>query len=217
MCVGYGRMSQSVNSTESNAARRQLGAVVTLRAGYGFRRAIEAFPGGDVLAVQLRDVQRDKLNWSGAVRTRLDRAPGDDEWLRPGDILFSFRGTRFFAIALAGVPARAVASTQFMLLRVRERDALLPEFLAWQLNQPIAQRYFELAAEGTAQRSLRRGAIEAATITVPSIEQQRSVMQLVALVRREREAFEELIETREQQLMQVAAWLLGTDSPWGAA
>ena len=206
-------MGQTVNITESTARTDRLEVVAALRAGYGFRSAIEEFSDGDVVAVQLRDIQRDKVNWTSAVRTRLARAPAEDEWLRPGDVLFPFRGIRFSAIALGDVPAPAVASSQFMLLRLLEPAALLPEFLAWQLNQPVLQRYFELAAEGTAQRSLRRSAIEAATVVIPSIERQRSTMQLVTLVRREREALEEIIKTREQQLLQVATLLLRAEAP----
>jgi hypothetical protein len=206
-------MSSPVNITESNAALSCLGVLATLRAGYGFRSAIQGSLEGDVLAVQLRDIQRDRLNWSGAVRTTLARDPGEAEWLRSGDILFAFRGTRFFAVVLEDVPARSVASTQFMLMRVRDRGKVLPAFLAWQLNQSLAQRYFQLAAAGTAQRSLRRDAIEAVTVVVPSLERQRSVMELVSLARREREAMEELIRIREQQLAHVAASLLGADQP----
>ena len=206
-------MAETVNITERTARTERLERVVALRAGYGFRSAIEEFSDGNIVAVQLRDIQRDKVNWASAVRTRLERAPAKDEWLRTGDILFPFRGSRFSAIALGDVPSPAVASSQFMLLRLLEPAALLPEFLAWQLNQPILQRYFELVAEGTAQRSLRRSAIEAATIIIPSIERQRSTMQLVTLVRREREALEEIIKTREQQLLQVATLLLRVEAP----
>jgi hypothetical protein len=198
----------TVNSITEHNAAATLGDLAVVRAGYGFRSAIVEAPEGDVTAVQLRDVHRGRVDWSRAARTMLPRPPSGDEWLRPGDILFPFRGTRFVAVALEAVPERAVASTQFMLVRVRDRLAVLPEFLAWQLNQPTTQDYFEQAAQGTAQRSLRRGLIEAVRLTVPTVEAQRTLMQLVNLVRQEREAMEELIRIREQQVTHAAASLL---------
>ena len=206
-------MVSSVNITVRNAGRHRLGDLVALRAGYSFRAAIPEFPDGDVLAVQLRDIKRETVNWSTSVRTRLARAPREDEWLRRGDILLVFRGTRYLAVALDQVPEPSVASTQFMLLRVLESETLLPEFLAWQINQPFAQAYFQKAAEGTAQQSLRRGVIEALEVVVPSVRQQHTVMELVSQVRSERELVEEQLRTREQEVFGVAMELLWNDEP----
>jgi hypothetical protein len=164
---------------------------------------------GDVLAVQLKDFQGGvRPDWAKVTRTSLPRAPSDGEWLKDRDILFAFRGTRFFAAMLEDVPAAAVASTQFMLIRVKEPGVVLPAFLAWQLNQPPAQKYFDTSAEGTAQRSLRRAVIEGATVALPSLAFQRSVVELARLAERERAALEELIDIREQQLNRVAGELL---------
>ena len=204
-------MYTSVNITTRNVGRHRLGALVTLRAGYSFRAAIPESPDGNVLAVQLRDIKRDTVDWSSSVRTRLARTPGEAEWLRRGDILFVFRGTRYLAVVLDQVPGPSVSSTQFMLLRVREPETLLPEFLAWQLNQPFAQAYFQKAAEGTAQQSLRRGVIEGLEVVVPSLPQQHTVMELVSQVRVERELLEERLRAREQEVFGVAMELLWSE------
>jgi hypothetical protein len=118
---------------------------------------------------------------------------------------------------LENVPAPAVAATQFMLLRVRDTGVLLPAFLAWQLNQLPAQTYFAQAASGTAQRSLRRAAIEALAIAVPALRVQQSVMELACLARRERLALEELVRIRERQLDGIAASLLAITAAEGPA
>lgn len=178
---------------------------MSLRAGYSFRSAIPVVEDGDVLAVQLKDFQGGvRPDWAKVIRTSLPRAPSGGEWLQDGDILFAFRGTRFFAAMLEDVPAAAVASAQFMLIRVTESTLVLPAFLAWQLNQLPAQNYFDKKAEGTAQRSLRRAVIEEARVAVPSLAFQRSVVELARLAERERAALEELIDIREQQLNRVA-------------
>ena len=201
-------MDRSVNSiTGSNAALCSLGAVATVRAGYGFRSAIQESPHGKMIAVQLRDIQYGKLDWTHTIRTTLARDPKEEELLRSGDILISFRGTRYLAVATEGVPGPAVASTQFMLVRGSNPGALLPDFLAWQLNQPPAQRYFRSKATGTAQLSLRRGDIESVPVAIPSMEFQKRVVELVELVRLERQHLERLLHNRENQLNEIAASL----------
>lgn len=201
-------MNEAVNITAGNARIDRVQDLVTLRAGYSFRSAIPEVVEGNVLAVQLRDIQQEKLNWDSVVRTELSRAPADEEWLHPGDVLFAFRGTRYFAIALEEVPAPAVASTQFMLMRVRNPEELLPRFLAWQLNQTPAQRYFDAAASGTAQKSLRRSVLEMAEVAVPAINFQHAIADLVAWSRHERELMEELILNRQQHLNDIAVTLM---------
>jgi hypothetical protein len=201
-------MTEAVNITAGNARLCRLQDLVSLRAGYSFRSAILEVAEGNALAVQLRDIQQEKLNWHGAVRTHLARSPSEDEWLRPGDILFAFRGTRYFAVLIEEVPAPAVASTQFMLLRVRDPGELLPEFLAWQLNQSPVQTYFDAAADGTAQKSLRRAVLELAEVAVPSIPFQRAVATLAAWSRREREILDESIRNRQRHLDGIAVTLM---------
>jgi hypothetical protein len=182
--------------------------VATLRGGYTFRTAIPEVVGGGILAVQLRNFQRGQgPDWRTVIETTLPRWPSDHEWLRPGDILFAFRGTRFFTTLLEDVPRPAVASGQFMILQVRDAHVLCPEFLAWQLNQAPAQAYFERSAEGTAQRSLTREVVESMIVVVPPLQYQQSVVHLVQLAKRERAALEEILRIREAQLNHVAASL----------
>lgn len=200
-------MPDPVNCTASNAAV-PLGDVATLRSGYAFRNAIPEHPEGRTLVLQLKDIADGQPNWAAVARTNLARSPSSDEWLNPGDILFTFRGTRYVALALEEVPPQTIAGTQFMILRVREPRTLLPAFLAWQLNQPPAQRSFAEGATGTAQRSLRRNVIETVQVAVPSIEVQQSIVDLVELTQRERRTLEELIQVRSELVSAIASSLM---------
>lgn len=82
---------------------------------------------------------------------------------------------------------------------------MIPGFLAWQLNQGAAQRYFDTSAEGSWQRSIRRGVLEALQLVVPDIETQRSVVALADAVRLEVEAHNKLIANRKRMLNSVAS------------
>jgi hypothetical protein len=108
---------------------------------------------------------------------------------------------------MEGVPPRAVASGQFMVLKVKDADVLDPAFLAWQLNQAPAQTWFDGNAKGAVLRHLTRDVIESATIAVPPLAFQKSVANLARLAKRERAALEEIVRIREAQLTNVAAVL----------
>lgn len=186
----------------------ELRSQVEIKAGYPFRGSVPEAMDGDALALQMRDLDPVKgVNWSCAVRTRLEGRKTPD-WLQKGDILFAARGSRNFAVCLDEVPSPAVASQYFFLLRVRDPARLLPEFLAWQINQPPAQRYLRKNAEGTDQLNIRRAVLEGLPIAVPPFAQQQCLFQLAEAALQERAALEQLIANRERQLHTIVENLL---------
>lgn len=188
----------------------RLASYVEVQGGHPFRGSVPEDPEGDAFAVQMKDVSPDRgVDWGGLVRTSLGgrKSPA---WLQPGDVIFAPRGTRNYALCLEEVPVPAVCSQYFFLLRVKS-PALLPEFLAWQINRPPAQRYLAANAEGTAQLSIRRGVLEGLPIALPPLEQQHRIVDLAKDATRERQLLEALIRNREQQLDALA---LGLDAAY---
>lgn len=182
-----------------------------VRAGHPFRGSVPEAKAGAMLAIQMRDVGPARgVEWAGVVRTDREGRKEPD-WLQPGDILFVARGTRNFAVCVEEVPAPAVCSQYFFLVRVRDPATLLPQFLAWQINQLPAQRYLGKNAEGTDQLSIRRGVLEALPVAVPPMERQHRLMALANAARHERDLLENLILNREQQLQALVLKLLSTD------
>jgi restriction endonuclease S subunit len=94
---------------------------------------------------------------------------------------------------------------------VRDTQTLLPQFLAWQINQAPAQRYMRKNAEGTDQLSIRRGVLEELPIALPSVSQQSSLIDLDKTIRQERALHERLIRNREQQIEAMALELLAPE------
>lgn len=178
----------------------ELKELAEIHAGYPFRGSVQRMEDGDALALQIRDIETGRaVNWAGAVCTRLEGRKSPN-WLQKGDILFAARGARNFAVCLGEVPAPAVASQYFFLLRVRDLGTLMPEFLAWQINQAPAQRYLRKNAEGTDQLNIRRAILEALQVAVPPLARQRQLVELAETAQRERETHERLIANRERQL-----------------
>lgn len=198
---------------EFDARKVCLARVASLQAGYPFRTTVEQVAGGDVLVVQMKDVDADAgVDWTGATRTRLVGRKQPD-WIEEGDILFAAKGARFYAVCASAPPGHAVCVPAFFHLRVRAARHIDPHFLAWQINQPPCQRQLLQAAEGTSQLSIRRMVLEQLALSIPAVEEQRRIVALADLARRERRALQRLITNREQQLRAIAEDLSAPATP----
>jgi hypothetical protein len=161
----------------------------------------------------MRDLTLDgSVRWADVIRTELAgrRAP---DWLVPGDLLLVARGNRYYAASLAAVPGRAVCGPHLFHLRLKSGAPVLPEFLAWQINQLPLQRVLRKAAEGSSQLSIRRPELEALQISVPSMSNQKKVAHLAGLALRERDLLTSLIRNREHQLETLATELAHSAAP----
>lgn len=187
-----------------DAAFRAVGDVVHIQSGFPFRGSIEQSAQGDVLAVQMKDVDVEEgVRWEDVTRTFLAGRKAPD-WLRLDDVLFVSKGARFYAVCIDEPPERAVCSPHFFHLQVVPSAPLLPAFLAWQINQPPFQRLLQQAAEGSSQLSIRRPVLEALSLSLPSLADQHRIVTLAEFARQERRALHQLIHNREQQLRVIA-------------
>lgn len=192
-------------------AIKLLSELAFLLPGHPFRGAIKPVPAGEARVVQMRDVSPSgEIAWFDMVRTNLT-GRREPDWVAAGDILFVARGQRLFAVYVDEAPYQAVPANQFIHLRLmREAEGqVLPEFLAWQINQPPAQRYLQGVATGTHLPSVSKSALSKLPITVPqSIEVQERVVRLDRLVQDEARAYQALIQNRRDLMSAVARDIL---------
>lgn len=183
--------------------------IATIKPSFPFRGTVPAVADGEALVVQMKDVTADGVvGWDGLVRTEL-KGRKQPDWLKTGDILVLIRGNHNFAVCLGDVSAKAVCSPHFFMVQVKPRVTLLPEFLAWQINQPMAQRYFEQSAEGSLQRSIRRQVLERLPVTIPPMASQETVVHFTRAALREKRLLQALINNRERQMLAMAGRVLG--------
>lgn len=191
----------------------ELGAVAEVRPGYPFRGSIEPTVQGEVLAVQMKDVDVDGgIAWAEAIRTSL-AGRKEPDWLKAGDVLFVSKGARFYAVCVDTPPGPSVCSPHFFHLKVAPHVPVLPAFLVWQINQSPFQRQVQQAAEGSSQLSIRRPVLESLTVCVPPLADQHRIVALAELARQERSALYSLIQNRERQLQSLAEDLARTTQP----
>jgi restriction endonuclease S subunit len=184
--------------------RESLGDVAAISAGYPLRGSVDELTSGDVAIVQMRNVDAASgINWSDVQRISLPskRPPA---FLAVGDIIFTTRGTRNFALALDTVEGHAVCSPHFFIIRVLDANRIAPSFLAWQINQRPAQEYFQREATGSHILNIRREVIENLPLALPPLERQRAI---IALADAERAALAKLIENRNHQIEAIALGL----------
>lgn len=178
-----------------------------MSAGFPFRGAIDALEAGDVAVIQMRNVEGEPIDWASLARVALPtkRAP---DFLASGDVIFTTRGRRNFALALDDVPGPAVCSPHFFVMQSREPDKLLPAFLAWQINQKPAQEYLQQAATGSHILNITRAAIEGLPLALPPVDVQHALLELASAARHERGLLNALIDNRQRQLDAVSAKIL---------
>jgi len=192
--------------------RLKLHQIATISAGYPFRGKIPEHPEGNLTVVQMKDTSSVfGVDWMNCVCSEATgkKAP---YWLQTGDILVAARGNQNYAVLVdtrhALMPA--VAAPHFYVVRPQP-DALIPEFLAWQLNQLPCQRYFELHAEGTLTKSIRRTVLEEAPIAVPPLTRQRGIIAMAHTLREEQRLLEKFIENGERMMNAIAADLFNKE------
>lgn len=187
----------------------KISGIATVKAGFPFRGAIRNTAGGNVLAVQMKNVDPGRgIDWAGVTRTSL---PGrrQPDWLETGDILFAARGNRNYAVHIENPPGETVCSPHFFVIELRKDIQMMPAFLAWQINQVPAQRYFEQEATGSHIPNIRRQVLEDLPVAMPPVEQQEKIVALYKTAAQERAVLEGLIENRKIQLEAIARDILG--------
>ena len=195
----------------SVTAQLSLQSLAQIAAGYPFRGSINELPLGNVAVIQMAEVGSvEGVDWTRLPKVALPSGRAVN-FLEAGDVIFTTRGARNYAVALETVRAPAVCSPQLFVIRVDDRQILAPTFLAWQINQQPGQRYLRKGAEGSNQLSIRRQILAAMPFTVPPIRQQHQAVELARLALRERTIHEALLQNRERHLRMIANRLLEID------
>ncbi len=182
--------------------------VADIAAGFPLRGSADALGEGVTPFIQMKNVDpEDGIRWHEVAHVELPsvRSP---KLLSESDVIFASRGTRNYAYAVTGGPKHSACSPHFFVLSPREPTRLLPEFLAWQINQKPTQDYLQRSAVGTqAIMTIRRPALEALPIVVPPLREQELIVEFWRASQKERAALTRLIQLSTQQSEAIAIGL----------
>jgi len=121
--------------------------------------------------------------------------------LLAGDVLFSAKGTKNFAALFEDHNPASVASTSFFVIRLQD-DAVLPEYLAWYINQPVSQNFLKGEAKGTSIASISKSMLESLEVLIPEISTQKLILKIAKLRDREKKLKQQIETLREKQIQQ---------------
>ncbi|EJT06824.1 restriction endonuclease subunit S [Rhizobium sp. CCGE 510] len=174
----------------------RLADVCNVLSGFTARERLEEDAGG-VLTIQMRDVT-DSATVNPALLMKSTFGGAMERYLAgAGDVVFRSRGERNAAAYLDDrfvEPAVAVLP----ILILRPKAGVVPEYLAWAINRPEAQRHFDSDARGATIRMIPKASIESLVLEIPDVATQKKVAKIDALSRREAELTMELMEMRRQ-------------------
>lgn len=176
----------------------RLADLCDIHSGYTARSKLEPLQKGGVPAIQLSDVGGEDA-FSPNTLARYDIGNVTEHHLvRGGEVIFRPRGPHGIAITIPeDVPEPAVVILPLIIIRP-DRNRVLPEFVAWAINQPRAQHKLSLEAQGSIIRTIPVRALEQLDIAVPDMPTQRRIVALDALMRREKQLLRRLAERRER-------------------
>jgi hypothetical protein len=178
--------------------------VTEITTGYPFRGKVYPEEGGDVMVVQIKDIDAESgLTADRTLQLRGEGGKYDRYLLAAGDVLFQSRGSRHPA-ALVDTTIRGIAALGLHVLKPNLRR-IRPEFLVWYLNHPNAQAQIKDIAKGSYVPFVSKAALEQFRLPVPPMQIQDRMVAIANLRQRERK-FAVQLEQLRQHLVDGVTW-----------
>jgi len=178
-------------------AKTKVKELATVQMGYSFRSRLEPSASGDVAVIQMKDLLDDDTVGCDAL-VRIDMETVKEHHLaRKGDLVFRSRGQVITAAILLDDPGRAVIAAPLLRIRVKKPQKILPEYLNWYIGQRDAQAYLASRTKGTVQKMIGKQTIGDLEVSLPSLEKQKTIVELVSLSARERGLLHALAEKQK--------------------
>ena len=177
--------------------------LATVQMGYSFRSRLEASRVGEVAVIQMKDLLQDNtVSCKKLVKIEMETVK-EHHLAQKGDLVFRSRGQITTAAILPEDPGKAVVAAPLFRIRITNPDKILPEYLNWYISQRDAQIFLASRAKGTVQKMISKQAIENLEVYLPTLEQQKNIVELAKLSARERAILGTLSEKREQYISTV--------------
>jgi len=186
-------------------------AIEGLFSGYSFREKIEPNPIGAVGVLQMKDILADYSNFDYQSLDKVSDFQFKDKFfLNKGDIVFVSKGVNNYAIVIDLINFPIIASATFFIIRVDEKK-IIPEYLAWYMNQKEAQNYFSEKKAGTYVPNLNKQDIMDLPLKVPPLKKQNAIAKTAMLLNKEIAILEKLKANRKELIQTQLLNLINDD------
>jgi len=189
--------------------KTKLVSVAEVQIGYQALKRIDPDPQGTHAIIQVKDINnKQELDTSDLYPFIPEREP-ERYQVDKGDVLFMSRGRNNLAYPVRWGLRNTLAASTFFILRLRS-ESVLPEYLAWAINQPPMQAKLKERTHATTTVPLiPKADFEALKIDVPPLELQRKIVALNDLLVKERELTDRLLEKRAHLIQAVSLGAVG--------
>jgi hypothetical protein len=169
-----------------------------MHSGYTARGRLVPTMLGGVPAIQLGDLGADSEGpGPGLPRYALGDL-SDRFFVRGGEVVFRSRGAPNKAVAIGNSLQEPAAVILPLVIMRPDRTQILPQYLAWVINQPDSQHRLGAEAQGTSLRMIPMAVLENLDIAVPDLPTQNRIVELDALARQEGQLLRRLAARREE-------------------
>ena len=180
--------------------RFQIKSFATVQMGYSFRSRLETFENGSVAVIQMKDLLDDNtIGCDGLARIDMDDIK-EHHLVQKGDLVFRSRGLQATAAVLLDDPGKAVVAAPLLRIRVTKPEKVLSGYLNWYISHRDAPIFLTSRAKGTVQKMISKQALEDLEVALPSLEKQKTIVELASLIAREQALLHALADKRGQYI-----------------
>lgn len=175
-----------------------LGNVCLIQLGFTNRSKLEESFSSGVPCIQQGDLNKGEDLPTKDIRRYLLDGNFDRFRVAGGEVLFRSRtGIAVAKVVPEGLARAPVVINPVMIIRVKT-EQLLPDYLAWTINQPWVQTQLNPDVRGSAIKMIPKSALARVQIPAPSLEVQQKIIEFSQLADRESRLLELLREQREK-------------------
>ena len=176
---------------------KTLKEIAHVQMGLAFRSRIEPEVDGTVAVIQMRDLTEDnKLSHRNLITIKMDKL-SDRHLVKRRDLIFRSRRQTTTAAIIDTKIGPAVVAAPLLRIRVTSKH-VLPEYLCWFVNQPLAQAFLHSRATGTAMTVIGKSALDDLQVPLPPLETQKRIVALADLSNKEQKLMRELAAKKEK-------------------
>lgn len=116
--------------------------------------------------------------------------------LQDSDILLVTKGSRFLSALYRSSFWPCIASTSFLVLRIKQNIDILPQYLSILMNEALQSRYFKNRTRGSVLFSLQRKDVSEYRISIPSLQKQQTIIHIYHQHKQQKNIYVELINKK---------------------
>ena len=180
-----------------------LKSVADIKVGYQARASVKLTPGGSHKLIQGKNFDRNCSMLYNELASFLPTGNIENYLVKKNDVIFQARGSNHFACCLTELVEKNVLAASSLYILCVKTKKIMPEYLAWQINQPLAQAYFKAQAGPTSISFISKNILSQLKITIPELKIQEKTCKIIKLWEKEKKLMNKISLKKEKLINEV--------------